>query len=263
MIELMVVIAIIAILAALLLPALGRAKQKAQGIQCMNNTRQLNLAWIMYADDNRENTAINVGLVGGGSPQQWAMNWVGGDMMQYLSSADPLPITTAQLFPYIKNIGVYHCPSDLSVQGTGSHVPKGNPRLRSYSCSQTFSVNNWLSFYTGATPVWRQYNKLTDIPSAVNTWVFIDENPDTINDGAFAVAMTKVDSNNNLVPPGYNIDQPAEYHAGSSGMSFADGHSVVHHWRSRDFCNYKITSGSSPEYMADVAWFDSVTTVAK
>src|ERR1019366_2606196 len=110
-------------------------------------------------------------------------------MSQYLSSVDPLPITTALIYPYVKSLNAYHCPADVSTQGTGLGIVKGSPRLRSLSWSQTFATNNWLSAYTGTTPVWRQYTKLTAIPSAANTWVFIDENPITINDGAFAVAM--------------------------------------------------------------------------
>jgi prepilin-type N-terminal cleavage/methylation domain-containing protein len=254
LIELLVVIAIIAILAAMLLPALSKAKTKAQAIQCMNNTRQLNLAWIMYAGDNQEHIAP---VVGGGIPQTC---WCAGDMTSYLDSVNAIQISTALLFPYVNNIKVYHCPADVSVQGTGSGIVKGLSRLRSYSCSQTFAAANWLNFAGGPT-VWRTYYKLTDIPSAVNTWVMIDENPSTINDAAFAVEMTPLANFPN--GPGYNIDHPASYHAGASGMSFADGHSLVHHWRSPNFCNPKVFSGSSPDYMADVAWFDSVTTVAQ
>jgi prepilin-type processing-associated H-X9-DG protein len=100
------------------------------------------------------------------------------------------------------------------------------------------------------------YSKVSNIAHVSDTWVFIDENPATINDGAFAVQMTPPGSTT-----GYNIDHPAAYHAGASGMSFADGHALVHKWQSSLMSNPKITSSSDHTYLVDVEWLSSVTSV--
>jgi prepilin-type N-terminal cleavage/methylation domain-containing protein/prepilin-type processing-associated H-X9-DG protein len=253
LIELLVVIAIIAILAAMLLPALSKAKLKAQGVLCMNNTKQLTLAWIMYANDNHDFIAGVDNLGVPGTIADWSTNWCGGVMDNYLSCIDTDPIEDGQLWPYAKNLGIYHCPGDVSTQGAAltPQVVKGQPRVRSYSCSQTYIPDNWLP-----SPPYKWYQKLGLIGDASDTWVFIEENPVTINDGAFAVQMT---------PPGatigYNIDHPATYHNGATGMSFADGHSSIHKWRSPKMLDPTIKSSSDPTFLSDVEWFSSVTSV--
>jgi prepilin-type N-terminal cleavage/methylation domain-containing protein len=256
LIELLVVIAIIAILAALLLPALSQAKQKAQAIQCMNNTRQLTLAWIMYADDNQECIAGVDNDQSVGNIAEWQSHWCGGVMSDYYNCIDTDTIEDGELWPYAKNISIYHCPSDLSTQGAALHpqIVKGRTRIRSYSCSQTYLAANWLS---GGGPIsYKWYQKLGQIADASDTWVFIEESPVTINDGAFAVEMTPPGSTT-----GYNIDHPATYHAGATGMSFADGHSIVHKWRSPLMANPATTSSSDPIFLQDAEWFSSVTSV--
>ena len=253
LIELLVVIAIIAILAALLLPALTRAKQKAQGVLCMNNTRQLTLAWIMYANDNREFVCGVDNSQTTGGPNNWATNGVSGLMSDYFQCIDPAPIMAAQLWPYTKSLGVYRCPSDISTQGAALNprIDKGKPRLRTYSCSQTFIPDNWLP-----SPQYKWYQKLNQIGVASETWVFIEEGLESINDSAFAVKMTGPSDTR-----AYNIDHPATYHAGATGMSFADGHSIIHKWHSSLMNDPNLKNSDDPIFVQDMQWFSSVTSV--
>jgi prepilin-type N-terminal cleavage/methylation domain-containing protein len=253
LIELLVVIAIIAILAAMLLPALAKAKIKAQGVQCMNNTKQLTLAWIMYTGDNKDYIAGVDNDQGAGTASEWQTAWCGGVMSDYYNCIDTDTIEDGQLWPYARSLSIYHCPADVSTQGAAlkPQIIKGKPRIRSYSCSQTYIPENWLP-----SPPYKWYKKLGQIIDTSDTWVFIEENPVTINDGAFAVQMTPPGSTT-----GYNIDHPATYHAGATGLSFSDGHSSIHKWRSPLMADPTLTSSSDPAFLQDVEWFSSVTSV--
>jgi prepilin-type N-terminal cleavage/methylation domain-containing protein len=256
LIELLVVIAIIAILAAMLLPALSRAKAKAQGIQCMNNGKQLQLAWNMYALENTERVPpVDDNYLTVGTPAEWSTNWCGGTMTDASNSTNELTLTLGLIYRYINSIKVYKCPADNS----GQYFPRagGAPRLRSISCNQTFSKGLWLP-----TPRFRTYKKTSDIMKPVDTWVFIDEEQHSINDGGFAVVMT-ADAATRASEP----DFPAGYHGGACGMSFSDGHSVIHKWHSistytppKPIATY---NGSDSAFLLDMKWLSSVTTVAQ
>ena len=228
LIELLVVIAIIAILAAMLLPALSRAKAKAQGIRCMSNTRQLMLAWRMYAEEARDLLPFSYGTVAPNSSNVWVRGLI--DVSNPAADANWNLETTLKLgaiWPFCKTPDIFRCPADPStaVNAQGVRVP----RVRS------MSMSNWVggngndppSFrgYWGLSGRWKVYRKITEMlnPGPVNTFVLLDERHDLINDGYFVVEM---DGYPNLASTQL-IDYPASYHGNAGGFSFADGHAEI------------------------------------
>ena len=221
LIELLLVIAIIAILAAMLLPTLSRAKMKAQGIYCLNNLKQLQLGVIMYADESQEKFPENPGAGTGLNA------WVAGVMTWDTSTAPNLQNTNTYLLmageigPYLaKNTGIFKCPSDVVLGARG-------PRVRSVSMNGFVGdVNNIANNIDGQTSHnWRRIMKTGDLAlGAANTWIFLDECPDSINDGFFSVRM-QPDASAKWT------DVPASTHNGAGGFSFADGHSEIKKWQ--------------------------------
>jgi prepilin-type N-terminal cleavage/methylation domain-containing protein/prepilin-type processing-associated H-X9-DG protein len=216
LIELLVVIAIIAILAAMLLPALSKAKQKAQGIGCVNNLRQLVLGYQMYAQDNNE----------AASPSSAYSNvpcWCDGDLTiwsQCTGNAGDQILQSSPTFSYLKSKAVFHCPTDHAGLSTPSGVLLRN---RSYSVNGAFSHNDM--FHKVNMPPYREILKLTDISKPTDVFVFLDEHEDSINDAHFYPFSNMKTFGNQTW-----LDAPSGRHGNSTGFSFADGHAEIHKW---------------------------------
>ncbi len=228
--ELLVVVAIIGILAAMLLPALSRTKTRAQAIMCINNGRNLMLAWTMYSGDNGNQLAYNLGGANPGrrtfAPTNSA-NWVNNIMDWNLSSDDTNLdfVNHSVLTPYIQNTAsVFHCPADHAVSDVQRNAG-WNSRVRSVSMNAM--VGNPGNLLQGGVninnPKYQQFLFDTDIPDPGMIFVFLDEHPDSINDGYFL----NLDLGNNREW----IDLPGSYHDNGGSFSFADGHSAIHRWR--------------------------------
>jgi prepilin-type N-terminal cleavage/methylation domain-containing protein len=239
LIELLVVIAIIAVLAALLLPALSRARMQAQGIQCLDNTRQLLLAWQIYAHDHDDELPYNMGMAG--TSFRSDLNWVNNVMTWDLSSDNTnlATITDAGLGPYSSATGIYRCPAD-DVLSAEQRAAGWDARIRSYSMNAMIGNAGDISIngFNTNNPDYVQFFKITQIPKPTDIFVFLDEHPDSIDDGYFldkAVEPAYAGEDGGWGSSGAQwIDLPATYHNRATAFSFADGHSEMHRWMQPD-----------------------------
>lgn len=239
LIELLVVIAIIAILAAVLLPVLHQAQVRAEAAGCMNNTRQLMLAWAQYYNDNNDRLVNNFqgGLVSAEEANKTYRSWVNDIMDWTVNDAytgQPINntdgITKAAFFQYAGNLKVYKCPGDHYV--SQAQLAAGiTSRPRSYSMSCFFgayALTPKAGVPAGANdiyPTYRQFLTGASLRNTANLFVMLDEQGDSINDGWF---QTDPDPTATAWD-----DLPASYHAGDGGVAFADGHTEIHKWRSK------------------------------
>ena len=257
------VIAIIAILAALLLPALAKAKTKAQGIMCLNNNKQLMLAWRMYGEEQNDRLVAAMNI----SWQPTRTNWFTGSLNYDPSNLSNWDINQdmvkSPLWPYCgKNSGIFKCPAD---RATVTVNGQALPRVRSNSMSQVFGTGEWLDYNRNASgqSVWRIYDKLSAIVKPSQTWVLMDEHPDSINDAALAVSCTEANTTSAKI-----IDFPANYHNGACGIAFSDGHAEIHKWKNSplkdaaiEYNDYLLLNVSAGASWRDISWLASVTTV--
>lgn len=227
MIELLVVIAIIAILAAMLLPALSKAKAQAQRTQCLNNSRQLILAFTQYVTANRDALPGNydgqAAQNHSNSNETWCVGWL--DNAAYRpDNTNASLLVNSQLGNYAGSSRIYICPSDTS----RSNGTKGNPRARTYSINSYMGENRGL--LAPYTPGYHQFRTHAAIirPGPSDAFVFIDEREDSIDDAAFQVDMNGFD------PRGSGqrwASYPGAYHSRGAILSYADGHAALKKWQ--------------------------------
>jgi prepilin-type N-terminal cleavage/methylation domain-containing protein/prepilin-type processing-associated H-X9-DG protein len=228
LIELLVVVAIIGILAALLLPALAKAKSRARSVACMSNLKQLELCVSLYGGDNRDfftpNNSIAIISQGASGPQSdiTGLSWLPD--VSANTEINPSNIVNGLLFQYNRSLPIYHCPADLSTLQTSAGTPLPQLRWRSYNMSQ--SVNGFPQGdpqMFGFIPAW---TKLTEVrhPAPSDLFVLVDENASTIEDAEFG--------NPPVGSPYFsqNVwwDMPSDRHSQGANITFADGH--VEHW---------------------------------
>ncbi|MDB6065818.1 MAG: hypothetical protein JWR26_2026 [Pedosphaera sp.] len=280
LVELMVVIAVIAILAALLLPVLSRAKQKSQGVYCLNNGKQMMQAMVMYTSDNNDFFPPNPPDGNTMPGYNWCSGSAGKGQMDEFNPDLLKDPNRSLLARYIAGVtSVFHCPGDKRTgkyQGTdpkllGKFVPaartfsmsqavgtidplydatNGRDRSgRAHSGAPTLPVNGpWLNNnedHRHDSP-WRTYYKMSSIgaPGPSMLWVLVDEGVNGLNDAAFAFGMER--------PIWYDV--PGTYHNGGCGFAFADGHSESHVWVSKAEKTGHRFHITDPGDRADWAW---------
>jgi prepilin-type N-terminal cleavage/methylation domain-containing protein len=259
LVELLVVLAIIAVLASLLLPAVAKARQQAQRIRCLSNQRQLGMTWVLYSADNSENLVSNGARQPGAGPGETL--WVLGDYHNFIPAftneiyiLDPKHAAFAR---YLATRHVYKCPSDATTYVLDHGRPV--PQIRSYSLNMYLGPTRSMDRHMS--PRYRVFRKATDIASPANTFAFMDLTPQNLCTPAFIVLLPG-SANNQF------FHYPATHHNRGGLVSFADGHAEAHRWRDprtiRTAPNgTKIGHNMPSPGNADLAWIHEHTAVLK
>ncbi|HEV2327421.1 MAG TPA: prepilin-type N-terminal cleavage/methylation domain-containing protein [Verrucomicrobiae bacterium] len=243
LIELLVVIAIIAIIASILLPVLASAKQRALEIECINNKRQIDVAYFLYAQDNSDKLALNI--AGG---QSNPVGWVNGYQDWTLNSMNTnlLELSSGLLGDYTaKTTPCYRCPADTYLSAV-QRTAGWSFRLRSVRLNGNLAhappESGWPAIFTN---MW----KFSDVKSPASIFTFMDAHPDTGGaggnptpyDAVFTLPPGHMSSSQTGLPvtggPYKWNDMPAAFHANRNcGFSFADGHAEMHRWLNITTC---------------------------
>jgi prepilin-type N-terminal cleavage/methylation domain-containing protein/prepilin-type processing-associated H-X9-DG protein len=224
LVELLVVIAVISILAALLLPVLSNAKEQAKNVSCKNNLKQLQLCVELYSDDFNNFFPPNCDIDTIGGSLWGQVSWCEGNGATDTNTSN---IVAGLLYPYDRDALIYHCPSDLSTVKDANGNPTFQLRDRSYNMSQSINAYGWMidpSSGAAVDVLQRCFQKVTDVtnPPTSRLFCFIDENENTMYDSQFGYP-----------PPNMSAqwwDMPSNRHTQGANLSFADGHVEYWHW---------------------------------
>jgi len=286
--ELLVVVGVLAVLAAMLIPALANTQPDSRLFQCLNNERQIVLGWRMYADDNNDILAPNDypyrTTIAWNPSNQQLKSWVAGTMLNLFDATAPLGSKVlvdargSLLATYVRNAAVYKCPGDVLPAVSAGNFGSSKPFVRSYSMNSAVGTlwysssafggsgapgspvqGGWLpgASYNTSQTAYLTYGKMTSFtkPGPSSTYVIMDESSFTINDGSLITPAVRGTN-------GYLIDYPAAYHNAAAGIAFADGHALVHEWQDPRTYSSKPVSGSSPNN-PDTDYLASITSAAR
>jgi type II secretory pathway pseudopilin PulG len=268
--ELLVVIGVVALLVSTLLPALAKSRPTSQAFLCLNNNRQLCVAWRMYADDNRDQMVYSSddgrGNVNPLNEYAWTATKLDFSAQNRPNWDTNLDIVRRPLWPYTgKNASIYRCPADESFV-----MVDGVPTPRVRSMSMNFFLGGLAGTIGGlpAADSYRLFFKTTDLtaPGPAKTFVFVEERWDAINWGNFFTVMAGFPNNPALYA--FDQDYPGMIHDLACSISFADGRVEMHRWQDPR-TTPAISSGAlelfqtpSPRNL-DVAWLQDHATRPK